>query len=357
LERGADLLQESGFGTDATSSVALNRAFWNWREAAPGQPYWVHFQTTDVHAVGSDRLEVRTAVPVAPFAGLFVSPEDLATLRGWSARVQAGGARITSDAFKTGGVNRVAFMTLYQGLYDQQMAHNDYQLGRLIDRLKASGEWHNTVLIVTADHSIESALTATEIGMLESMPPAWNRPLFRPSVSRVPLLVVGPGRIAGGQRFHDAVSLIDLLPTALELARLSMPAVMQGQSLGPLMRGAAGWTRRPVILEELERDRETGEVGGSIEVVDGRWGATLEVGGRRPDGERPWPLLLYDLWSDPLCISPVNEQYPDLVKKYTVFLEDTLFDHQALAKQFTPGPKVALTPEQLERLRSLGYIR
>lgn len=28
-----------------------------------------------------------------------------------------------------------------------------------------------------------------------------------------------------------------------------------------------------------------------------------------------------------------------------------------LAKQFKPGSKVALTPEQLERLRSPGYIR
>jgi dipeptidyl aminopeptidase/acylaminoacyl peptidase len=32
-------------------------------------------------------------------------------------------------------------------------------------------------------------------------------------------------------------------------------------------------------------------------------------------------------------------------------------DHQALAKHDKPGPTSAFTPEQLERLRSLGYIR
>jgi len=63
------------------------------------------------------------------------------------------------------------------------------------------------------------------------------------------------------------------------------------------------------------------------------------------------------VWADPYALHPVNEQYPDLVKKYTRFLEDRWYDHQTLAKQFKPGPKVALTPEQLERLRALGYIR
>jgi hypothetical protein len=74
-------------------------------------------------------------------------------------------------------------------------------------------------------------------------------------------------------------------------------------------------------------------------------------------GGRPWAVLLFDLWEDPLCVAPVNEKYPDLVKEYTTLLEETWRDHQALATQFTPGAKAALTPEQLERLRALGYIR
>jgi hypothetical protein len=45
------------------------------------------------------------------------------------------------------------------------------------------------------------------------------------------------------------------------------------------------------------------------------------------------------------------------VKKYTTLLEDPWKAHQALAAQFTPGASPALTPEQLETLRSLGYIR
>ncbi len=58
------------------------------------------------------------------------------------------------------------------------------------------------------------------------------------------------GRIAGGQRFSQQVSMIDVLPTILELTGLPMPEVMQGQSLEHLLLGEEGWEPRPVILDE-----------------------------------------------------------------------------------------------------------
>jgi arylsulfatase A-like enzyme len=175
----------------------------------------------------------------------------------------------------------------------------------------------------------------------------------------VPLIVVWPGHIAGGRRFEAPVSMIDVLPTVLDLAGLPQPEVLQGQSLAPLLRGTGPWAPRPVILDEFTADPATGQLRGRLEVVDGQWGASMWIGPpvTNPARQRPRPVVLYDLWNDPLCVAPVNEQHPDLVKKYTKFLEDQWQAHQALAKQFTPGPKVALTPEQLERLRALGYIR
>ncbi len=359
LERHVDLAPIFRIQNDATSSVKLHNAFWNWREASPGQPYWVHFQTTDVHSISRDHLRVFAGVPAPPFAGLFVSPEEARQLRAWSALVQAGGTRITSTAFSSGQVNRVAFHALLQGLWDEQMAHNDYQIGKLVERLKLSGEWENTILVVSADHSIGGSFTDTHAAMLDTMPPSWNSTLVGATVSHVPLLIIWPGHIRGGQRFRDPVSLIDLLPTVLELAELPQPDVSQGQSLAPLLLGKAGWKPRPVILDEVNRDPLTGIVDGEIAVVDGRWGASLEIGEPPADTtrRRPWSLLLYDLWSDPFALHPVNENHSDVVKKYTAFLEQQWKDHQLLAIRFTPGAPVALTPEQLERLRALGYIR
>ena len=68
------------------------------------------------------------------------------------------------------------------------------------------------------------------------------------------------------------------------------------------------------------------------------------------------PLLLYDLWEDPYCLNSLHEQRPDLVAKYTAFLEAEWRKHQRLAQQFTPGEQSPLSHQQLEALRSLGYI-
>lgn len=45
------------------------------------------------------------------------------------------------------------------------------------------------------------------------------------------------------------------------------------------------------------------------------------------------------------------------VEEYTTFLEAQFEAHLALGQHFTQSEDVVLTPEQLEILRSLGYIR
>ena len=72
---------------------------------------------------------------------------------------------------------------------------------------------------------------------------------------------------------------------------------------------------------------------------------------------RPVPLLLYDLWNDPMALWSLHEERPDLVQKYTAFLEEQFEAHLALSQYFTPSGAVELTPEQLRTLRTLGYIR
>ena len=121
-----------------------------------------------------------------------------------------------------------------------------------------------------------------------------------------------------------------------------------------------------MILDQFNVDSETGEFRGLIEVVDGRWGASLEINPEPAEEDedeeaaerrRPVPLLLYDLWNDPFGLHSLHEERPDLVEKYTEFLEAQFDAHMALSQYFTRSGDVALTPEQLQTLRALGYIQ
>jgi len=367
LQRGVDLMRESwkefayfGGENHKESSTILHQGFWNWRETYPGEPYWVHFQTSDVHAPQDLPLP-------APFSGLFVSPEELKTWKEWREKLKKEERwGLYSEAWEKTGIDRLEFYRIWQSLYDQAMAHNDYQIGRMVQRLKAEGEWKNTLLIVTADHSTRAAGADIGLAMQKTLPPRWNRPWFRPSITRIPLMFVWPDHIEGGQRFDQPVSLIDVLPTILDFLDLPMPEVMMGQSLAPLMLGMEGWEPRPVIFDEFWFDPDSEILRGRLEVVDGRWGASLKINPKPPDEDedeedakwrRPVPLLLYDLWNDYHCLNSIHEERPELVERYTKFLEAQWEAHQALAKHFTKSKDSPLTPEQLETLRSLGYIR
>jgi arylsulfatase A-like enzyme len=371
LQRGHDVFRDGWVGGPtptgySTSSVGLHQEFWQWREASPGEPYYVHFQTTDVHF---------EHYPVPPFAGLFISADRRQLRNTWNERLdeaRASGATF-DESFERTGINRVEYFTAQRDLHDETMAHQDYQLGQLVARLKAQEEWERTLLIVAADHGVAAGASDYGIRMREP-PPAedlarssWLEgggaaAMFASGVSRIPMIIVWPGRIAPGQRFSEPVSMIDMLPTILDLVDLPMPEVMQGQSLAPLLLGEPGWEPRPVILDQFDTDG-AGRFWGRIEVVDGRWGASLQINhppdqGRYMIGPRSSPaVLLFDLWTDPNCLHSLHEERPDLVEKYTKFLEEQLEAHLALGRHLTPSEAPPLTPEQLEALRALGYIR
>ena len=379
LQRGVDVVRDVGMPDQqhSVSSVELHRDFWNWRATYPGSPYWVHFQTTDVHEIQR---------PVAPFGGLFVPHADRERFLALWDDTEFWRACPTSAETETvfstrracledAGIDPVWFYGTQRGLYDETMAHQDYQLGRFVERLKVEGDWENTLLIVASDHGHPAGSFSRFGRELFDPPPAeWEGALLDSYRTRIPLMFIWPGHIAAGQRMSEAVSMIDVLPTVLDLVGLAPPAVTQGQSLAPLLLGTDGWKPRPVIFEQIQADLTTGAMTGHIEVLDGRWGASLEIwperAGDDPPVRRPasWVaarphraqtprLLLYDVRADPFVRQNVNDLYPELVEHYTAFLEARWETHQDLARQFTSGEASPLTPEQLRTLRSLGYIR
>ena len=65
-----------------------------------------------------------------------------------------------------------------------------------------------------------------------------HSPMLRPAISRIPLLFVWPGTFREDNgSLEPVVSMIDVLPTILDLVGLPLPEVMQGQSLAPVLLG------------------------------------------------------------------------------------------------------------------------
>ena len=79
---------------------------------------------------------------------------------------------------------------------------------------------------------------------------------------------------------------------------------------------------------------------------------------RRRCGDAPSPCCSTICGTTRFALWSVHEERPDLVEKYTEFLEAQYEAHQSLAQLFTrSGVEIALTPEQLRTLRALGYIQ
>jgi len=379
LERGVDVLRDSVAADHSSSSVELHDRFRDWRRSYPGAPFWVHFQTTDVHEPNH---------PPPPFAGRFATAAAGEQLVAWDRQVfNAAGTlfgrtsimNFYDVALERTGIPRQEYFGARRDLYDETMTHQDHQLARLVEQLEAAGEWENTLLVIGSDHGHPAGSFARwGRGLFDPQPEPWQGALFDAYSSRVPLVFIWPGHIAPGQRFDQAVSMIDVLPTILDLVGLPPPETLQGRSLAPLLTTGTQ-EERPVIFDEFRIDEATGERIGNLEIVDGRWGASLEIGpqpaGSEPDrGRHAVPaggrwgsvhpyfegaprLLLYDLAADPFARRAVNDEHPDLVAKYRAALLEQWAAHQALASRFTEANEVALTPEQLRQLRALGYIQ
>ena len=164
LDRGVDVLREKSVKPTSHSTRELHADFWKWRGEYRGEPYWVHFQTTDVHWPHN---------PPAPFAGLFVSPERRKILDEWEKKLKATDRRMGpwGDAFDKAGIDRIAYFDGKRSLYTEGMAHQDYQIGRLVERLKATGEWENTLLIIAADHGAAAGSQDYAIAVMDPLPP------------------------------------------------------------------------------------------------------------------------------------------------------------------------------------------
>lgn len=130
----------------------------------------------------------------------------------------------------------------------------DRQLGRVLERLQAMGELDNTILIYTADHGMAIGRHGL-MGKQNLYEHTW----------RVPLIVAGPGILAG-HRTEGNVYLMDLLATLCDFAGVEPPETNEGISFRPVLEG-----RKSTIRDSLYGVYSGGSKPGIRSVKKGPW--------------------------------------------------------------------------------------
>ncbi|MCR8632259.1 sulfatase-like hydrolase/transferase [Paenibacillus radicis (ex Xue et al. 2023)] len=100
----------------------------------------------------------------------------------------------------------------------------DEQIGRVIDYLKQTGAYDNTIIIFTSDHGDfagDHGIINKNIGIYES-------------IHRIPFLLKYPGGPAG-RKMAGIMESVDLFPTLCELCEVAAPAQIEGRSLMPVI--------------------------------------------------------------------------------------------------------------------------
>ena len=123
--------------------------------------------------------------------------------------------------------------------YQAAADYADQMVGRMLDKLDASGRSDNTIIVLWSDHGYHFGDKQSGVKFT-----LWEK------ANHVPFIIVAPGVTKPGSVCSTPVSLVDIYPTLVELAGLPPKADNDGQSLVPLLKNSeAPWTR-PALMTE-----------------------------------------------------------------------------------------------------------
>lgn len=230
---------------------------------------------------------------------------------------------------------------LLRFLYDVEIEYLDLHIGRVLDRLKETGQAARTIVAVVSDHGE---------GLGDHN--WWTHGILYQEQVRVPLIVRAPS-VPAGRRVDYVVRTIDLMPTLLDLIGFAPEACppMEGQSLVPLLEGDSPDPNLVAYCDSVNMltysfTRQIKDVKDEMlfAEVSGPWKYIHHV--RQPEASE-----LYDLANDPA------EQVNLLEKQLAVAAR---LKADLLARKCIPagqlGRQAHMSPEDIERLRSLGYV-
>jgi len=211
-------------------------------------------------------------------------------------------------------------------LYNGEVAYTDHEVGRLLDGLQRLDLAASTIVVLTADHGEEFL----DHGGFEH-----GHTLYEELV-HIPLIIRGVNGF-GARTVPSVVGHVDVAPTLCELAGVEPDPAFVGRSLVGLMSGMAD-ADHPIVLE------------GNF------WGKALR--GWLQDGYKlimseNRPTGLFNIIEDPQEKQDLRGIDTERVRRMAGDME--LAYKKMLIHIRGSDVPVTLSPEELRRLRSLGY--
>ena len=211
--------------------------------------------------------------------------------------------------------------------YDGEVTHADAIVGRLLDALKARGDYERATIVVLSDHGE---------GLGDHGEDEHGLFLYRSTI-QVPLLIKTSSSRRAGQREATPVQHADIAPTLLAIAGLPAPGGMTGRSLLPLLEGSGSIAAAPIYAEALSARYHFG------------WSELYALTDERYRYIRAPKAELFDLREDPREQTSVAEARASVASAMAGALE-------ALVNAATVAEPAAVSAADRERLAALGYV-
>lgn len=137
-----------------------------------------------------------------------------------------------------GMYNKATHFAPFYRNYMETVRAVDDSVGRVVETLKAAGQYENTLIVFTSDNGF----LLGDHGLID------KRCFYEPSI-RVPMIAHWAGVVAPGSKCSQPVLNIDHAPTFLEMAGIAVPEQFQGRSYLELLRGNKPEWREAFLYE------------------------------------------------------------------------------------------------------------
>jgi arylsulfatase A-like enzyme len=352
LHQGFEELHESGSLPDRESSKTAREyvdRLLPWLEQHRDVPFFVFLHVSDPHdpykpdapydTMWADRSKTKTHEKQQDEVRKSIT-DPLLKAFGMPTRAELAKAGFDPDAYV--GFDR--------DWYDGSIRGMDAEIGRVMELLRSPAFADRTVVVFAGDHGEE---------FLEHGRTFHGQSVYG-ELANTPLIFWGPGLLPGGSAVDDTVETIDVMPTILELCGLSPPEGIQGASLKPLListPAGASWSERPAFTEKAVT-----KGGGGAPPPYETESFAVTLGGWKLIHNTKQPLArpeyeLFDAKKDPLNLENVASAHGDVVEQLKTRID--AWRKQTLAARVPSDEDIPkdISPEDLERLRSLGYVQ